>query len=89
MKAAAIDIGSNSIKLVVVDAVASDSIAVLAREKDPVRLGHYTLRNRNFSLTAIERAATCIKRFKSIAEARGAEHIFAVATAAVREARTS
>lgn len=89
MKAAAIDIGSNSIKLVVVDAVASDSIAVLAREKDPVRLGHYTLRNRNFSLTAIERAATCIKRFKSIAEARGAEHIFAVATAAVREARNS
>jgi len=89
MKAAAIDVGSNSIKLVVVDAVASDSFAVLAREKDPVRLGHYTLRNRNFPLTAIERAAVCIKRFRSIAEARGAELIFGVATASVREARNA
>ena len=89
MKAAAIDVGSNSIKLVVVDAAASDSFAVLTREKEPVRLGHYSLRKRNFSLTAIERAATCIKRFRSIAEARGAERIFAVATASVREARNS
>jgi exopolyphosphatase / guanosine-5'-triphosphate,3'-diphosphate pyrophosphatase len=89
MKVAAIDVGSNSIKLVVVDAVASDSFAVLTREKDPVRLGHYTLRNRNFSVTAIEKAAACIKRFRSIAEARGAERIFAVATASVREARNS
>ena len=89
MKAAAIDVGSNSIKLVVVDAAASDSFAVLAREKEAVRLGHYSLRRRNFSLTAIERAVNCIKRFRSIAEARGAERIFAVATASVREARNS
>ena len=89
MKVAAIDVGSNSIKLVVVDAVASDSFAVLTREKDPVRLGHYTLRNRNFSQAAVEKAAVCIKRFRSIAEARGAERIFGVATAAVREARNA
>ena len=38
MKFAAIDIGSNSIKLVVVDAAASDSFAVLTREKETVRL---------------------------------------------------
>ena len=44
MKVAAIDVGSNSIKLVVVDAAASDSFAVLAREKETVRLGHNTLR---------------------------------------------
>jgi len=89
MKVAAIDVGSNSIKLVVVDAAASDSLAVLAREKETVRLGHYSLRKGNLSIAAIERAATCIKRFRSIAEARGAERIFAVATAAVREARNS
>lgn len=89
MKLAAIDVGSNSIKLVVVDAVASDSLAVLAREKDTVRLGHDTLRQGQISPAAIERAADCIKRFRSIAEARGAERIFAVATASVREARNS
>jgi exopolyphosphatase/guanosine-5'-triphosphate,3'-diphosphate pyrophosphatase len=89
MKIAAIDVGSNSIKLVVVDAAASDSLAVLAREKDTVRLGQDTLRQGRLSPAAIERAADCIKRFRSIAEARGAEGIFAVATASVREANNS
>jgi exopolyphosphatase / guanosine-5'-triphosphate,3'-diphosphate pyrophosphatase len=89
MKVAAIDIGSNSIKLVVVDAAASDSFAVLAREKETVRLGHNTLRRGHLSAATIERAAECLKRFRSIAEARGAERIFAVATASVREARNS
>ena len=89
MKLAAIDIGSNSIKLAVVDAAASDSFAVLAREKDAVRLGQETLRKGHLAPSAIERAATCIKRFQSIAEARGAETIIAIATASVREARNS
>jgi len=89
MKLAVIDVGSNSIKLVVVDAAASDSFAVLAREKDPVRLGHDTLREGRLSTSAIERATECIKRFCSIAEARGAERIIAVATAPVRESNNS
>ena len=87
MKLAAIDIGSNSIKLVVVEAAASDSFAVLAREKEVVRLGHDTLRAGHLAPEAIERAADCIKRFVSIAEARGAEHVVAIATASVRRAR--
>ncbi len=89
MKLAAIDIGSNSIKLAVVDAAASDSFAVLAREKDVVRLGHETLSNGHLAPAAIERAANSVKRFRSIAEARGAETIIAVATASVREANNS
>jgi len=89
MKIACIDVGSNSIKLVVVDAAASDSFAVLAREKDVVRLGHDTLREEQLSPAAIQRATESIKRLRSIAEARGAEHIFAVATASVREAHNA
>lgn len=89
MKIACIDIGSNSIKLVVVDAAASNSFAVLAREKDVVRLGHDTLRQGQLSAAAIERATESIKRLRSIAEARGAERILAVATASVREARNA
>lgn len=89
MKLAAIDIGSNSIKLVVVDAAASDSFAVLAREKEVVRLGHDTLREEHLSPAAIERAANCIKRLRSIAEARGAERVIAIATASVREANNA
>lgn len=89
MKLAAIDIGSNSIKLVVVDAAASDSFAVLAREREVVRLGHETLLRGHLGRAAILRAADCIRRFRSIAEARGAETIVAIATASVREANNS
>ena len=89
MKFAAIDIGSNSIKLVVVDAAASDSFAVLSREREVVRLGHETLVKGHLGRAAILRAADCIRRFRSIAEARGAERIVATATAAVREANNS
>lgn len=89
MKFAAIDIGSNSIKLVVVDAAASDSFAVLAREREVVRLGHETLLKGHLSRAAIIRATDCIKRFRSIAEARGAERIVAIATASLREANNA
>jgi exopolyphosphatase/guanosine-5'-triphosphate,3'-diphosphate pyrophosphatase len=86
MKIAAIDIGSNSIKLVVVDAESADSFAVLARGKETVRLGHETLREGHLSPAAFDRASECIQRFRSIAEARGAERVLAVATASVRAA---
>lgn len=89
MKLAAIDIGSNSIKLVVVDAASSDSFAVLARDKETVRLGHETLREGVLSPAAIERAVECVERFRSIAEARGAERVLGVATASVRAATNS
>jgi exopolyphosphatase/guanosine-5'-triphosphate,3'-diphosphate pyrophosphatase len=87
LRLAAIDIGSNSIKLAVVEATSSDSFAVLAREKEVVRLGHDTLREGRLSPDAIRRAADCIGRFRSIADARGAgDQIITIATASVREA---
>src|SRR5258705_4285454 len=89
LKLAAIDIGSNSIKLVVVDAAASASFAVLAREREVVRLGPEPLLRGHLGRAAILRAADCIRRFRSIAEARGAETIVAIATASVREANNS
>ncbi len=89
MKLAAIDIGSNSIKLAVVDAVDSSSFAVVTRQKEVVRLGHETLRRRRLSRDAIERAVGCIQRYKTIAEAHQADAIIAVATASVREANNA
>ena len=86
MKLAAIDVGSNSIKLVVVDAAASDSFAVLARDKEVVRLGHETLSKGRLSQEAIDRAIACIQRFRTAAEVRQAEVTVAVATASVRGA---
>ena len=89
MNLAAIDIGSNSIKLVVVQAETSDSFTVLAQEREVVRLGQETLVNGHINNAATLRATTCLKRFRSIAEMHGAEKIVAIATASVREANNS
>jgi len=89
LKLAAIDIGSNSIKLAVADAVGSDSFAVLTREKDVVRLGHETLRKGRLSRAAIDRAIGSIQRFKTIADTHRADAIVTVATASVREAHNA
>jgi len=86
LRLAAIDIGSNSIKLIVIDATASDSFAILAREKEAVRLGHNTLRSGHLAPETIARACDCIRRYRSLAEARGADRVVAIATASVREA---
>ena len=59
---------------------------MLTREKEVVRLAHETLRKGHLAQVAIQGAVACIKHFKSIAEARGAESVVAVATASVREA---
>ncbi|CAN5487906.1 Ppx/GppA phosphatase family protein [soil metagenome] len=86
MKLAAIDIGSNSIKTIVVDAVSAESFTVLARGKESVRLGHGTLANRQLSPEAIDRAIDTMRRFRLLADSRGAEKVYAVATATVRVA---
>lgn len=86
MKLAAIDLGSNSIKLVVVEAAAGDSFTELASEREVIRLGQETLVNKHISDAATTRAVNCLKHFRSIAERHGAESIAATATAFLREA---
>ena len=88
-KLAAIDIGSNSLKLVIVEAAASDSFTVLLQERERVRLGHETLRNKFLSKEAIDLSAAAIGKFRSIADSRGVDSIIAVATASVREAENA
>ncbi len=88
-KLAAIDIGSNSLKLVIIEAAASDSFTVLLQERERVRLGHETLRNKFLSREAIDLSANTIEKFRSIAESRAVNSIIAVATASVREAKNA
>ncbi len=88
-KLAAIDIGSNSLKLVIIEAAASDSFTVLLQERERVRLGHETLKNRFLSDEAINLSAATIAKFRSIAESREVDSIIAVATASVREAENA
>jgi len=89
MKLAAIDIGSNSIHLVIVRAVKGQHPEIIDREKEMVRLGAGTLREHRLSKKTIERAMITLRRFKKMAEHNGADPIIATATSAVRESRNS
>lgn len=86
---AAIDIGSNSIKLAIVEAAASDSFTLILQERERVRLGQETLRNQMLSPDAISRSIEAINKFRQIAESKDCETVIAVATASVREADNS
>lgn len=86
---AAIDIGSNSLKLAVIEAASTDSFTLIAEDRERVRLGHGTLQNHILSDEAFALCREAVSRFKSIAENREADALIAVATASVREARNS
>jgi exopolyphosphatase / guanosine-5'-triphosphate,3'-diphosphate pyrophosphatase len=89
MKLAAIDIGSNSIHLVIVRAEPGQHLDIIDREKEMVRLGSGTLRAHKLSKQTIERAVTTLRRFKQMAEANRVVLIIATATAAVRESHNA
>jgi exopolyphosphatase/guanosine-5'-triphosphate,3'-diphosphate pyrophosphatase len=85
---AAIDVGSNSIKLLVARQDASDPghwVEIL-REKEMVRLGQETLASGSLSEEAMADGIDCLVRYAALARAAGAGPITAVATCAVREA---
>ena len=82
---AAIDIGTNSIKLLVANVEDDGTLEVLSREKAMVRLGSETLRTGRLSAEAIEAGASTVEQLVKLAESSGAEVVRAVATCAVRE----
>ncbi len=86
MRVAAIDIGSNSIHLVVAQIEADGRFSVLDRAKENVRLGSRTLTEGQLSDEAMAAGLQTLAAFKTLAERQGAGRIQAVATCAVREA---
>jgi exopolyphosphatase / guanosine-5'-triphosphate,3'-diphosphate pyrophosphatase len=84
---AAIDVGTNSIHMVVVRIVAKlPAFSIIAREKETVRLGDRDPQTGNLTPEAISRAFGALKRCQEIAKSLNAQQILAVATSAVREA---
>lgn len=82
---AAIDIGTNSVHLIVVKILEHGNFEIIDREKEVIRLGEgFAGDIKKLSGDAIDRAVTAIARFKDIAETHNAK-IRAVATSAVRE----
>jgi exopolyphosphatase / guanosine-5'-triphosphate,3'-diphosphate pyrophosphatase len=86
MKIAAIDIGSNSIHMVIAQ-VRRSGFQILARAKEMVGLGRSTLSTGRLSPAAIDVGFRTLDTFKRLAEKHGADPVLAVATSAVREAK--
>jgi exopolyphosphatase / guanosine-5'-triphosphate,3'-diphosphate pyrophosphatase len=82
---AAIDIGTNSVHLVVARVTGPHAMEVLGREKEMVRLGSGGGDLKHLTDDAIDRAVAALARFREVADAFGAP-VTAVATSAVREA---
>lgn len=86
MRLAAIDIGSNSIHMVLVETIPGGRFEIIAAEKDMVRLASGTLMSHHLTHSRMNTALATISRFAKFAKARGAKKILATATSAVREA---
>jgi exopolyphosphatase/guanosine-5'-triphosphate,3'-diphosphate pyrophosphatase len=87
MKIAAIDLGSNSFHMVIVETNARGGFRVIAGEKEMVRLGASTLSRGSISAAAMRRGLDVLRKYKRIARTQGVDKTIALATSAVREAR--
>jgi exopolyphosphatase/guanosine-5'-triphosphate,3'-diphosphate pyrophosphatase len=83
---AAIDIGSNSIHMVIARIVSGGHFEIVDRAKEMVGLGRGTLVQGHLSEEAFEAGFKALATFTQLARREGAEPILAVATSSIREA---
>jgi len=84
---AAIDVGTNTLRLLVAEAVTPDEFAILHEEQEITRLGEGLLPTRLLQDAPRRRSLTVLRRFADTARSFKTEEIASVATSAVREAR--
>src|SRR5258708_26073576 len=86
MRIAALDLGSNSLHLLVVDAHPDGTFEPLIREKEMLRLGDVVSREGRLTPEAVDAMLVTVRRFRAMASNAGADEFVAMATAALREA---
>ncbi len=82
---AVVDIGSNSVRLVVYDGVRRSPTPIF-NEKVLCGLGKGVATTSRLNEAAITRALAALRRFRALVKQMGVKQVFAVATAAAREA---
>lgn len=87
MNLAAIDIGTNSIHMIIVKVLARDNFKTLMQEKTMVKLGSGVFATNELSPKAFESGIETIKRYVQLADQYGVDHIITSATSATREAK--
>src|SRR5690242_9922093 len=83
---AAIDIGTNSIRLMVAEPQRGGNYRILDEEKEPTRLGEHLSKTGRLDPQSMERALAALRRMKQIAEGFQVSELKTIATCAVREA---
>ena len=89
MRIAAVDMGSNSFHLLVVEAHPDGSFDVLLRDKDVLRLGEVVTRTGTIPDADVERVLDTLRRFAGMAASIDVSATVACATSAMREADNS
>ena len=87
MRIAAIDVGTNSVHMIICRIRPDFSFEVIDREKDMIRLGAGGLEGRTLPETTVAVALQTLAKFRRLAESHAVDEIIAAATSAVREAR--
>ncbi|HUL75258.1 MAG TPA: Ppx/GppA phosphatase family protein [Vicinamibacterales bacterium] len=86
MRIAAIDIGTNSVHMIVCRIRPDLSFEVIDREKDMIRLGAGSLDGRALPASSLSAAMLTLAKYRRLAESHGVDEIIAAGTSAVREA---
>jgi len=86
MRLAAIDIGTNSVHMIVVQVRPDFSFEVIDREKEMVRLGAGGLDGKKLTSEAMTSALQALSKFERLARSYQVDEILAAATSATREA---
>lgn len=87
VRIAAIDAGSNAIRLAIAEVRPAAGIAVVETERFPVRLGHRVFLEHRLDAPTIARAADAFRNFRGMLDRYQVKSYRAVATSAAREAR--
>ncbi len=87
MKLAAIDIGTNSIHMIVVDVLQRRNFEIVDREKEMVKLGAGVFATNRLSDRAFDMGLETIQRYVQLADQLGVDEIITAATSAIREAQ--
>lgn len=85
MKIAAIDIGTNSVHMVIVHVGEHRIFEIVDREKEMVQLGKGSLMRGRLTEESIQRGLAALKSFRAIADSHRVDTIICTATSAVRE----
>jgi len=83
---AAIDIGSNSVRLMVAEPLRGGTYRILDEEREPTRLGRELSSTGKLAPEAVEQTLAALRRFKQIADGFQVDELRTIATCAVREA---